>query len=350
MERVSLAHGDGGQLANQLIKDLFIELFGHKEEAKLDAALFTLGGAEKIAITTDSFVIRPIFFPGGDIGKLAVTGTVNDLAVSGAVPLYLTVGFIIEEGFLITDLRKIVESIAKEAKNAQVKIIAGDTKVVEKGKAEGIYINTSGIGIVHKQKIHPESFTVGDSVIISGTVGDHAISILSARNELGIETDLASDCASLNHMIQDVLQSTEQVRIMRDPTRGGLATSLVEICEDFGVTIEIEEVLIPVKEQVKGACDLLGYEPIYLANEGKVLFIVNSDAEQHVLSILHQHKLGEDARVIGKVSEVINQANDDPKKINDNDVTKKGRLVLRTSLGSTRRLDRLAGILLPRIC
>lgn len=332
MERISLAHGDGGELANQLIKELFIEAFGHREEAKLDAAILSLK-AEKIAVSTDSFVVHPIFFPGGNIGKLAVTGTVNDLAVSGAVPLYLTVGFIIEEGLLISELREIVNSIAIEAKKAQVKIIAGDTKVVEKGKAEGVYINTTGIGVIDRQQLHPETISVGDSVIISGTLGDHAIAILSARGELGIQTDLESDCASLNLMIQNVLQSTEHVRIMRDPTRGGLATSLVEICEDFNVTIELEEAILPIKEQVNGVCQILGYEPIYLANEGKVIFIIDSKDEQLVLSILQQHPLGQNARVIGKVKEK----------------TKSG-LLMRTALGSTRRLERLTGILLPRIC
>ncbi|MGD9677197.1 MAG: hydrogenase expression/formation protein HypE [Vulcanibacillus sp.] len=328
---ISLAHGDGGELAHNLIQEVFVNAFGHHEESKLDSAIVNLDG-NQVAISTDSFVVKPIFFPGGNIGKLAVAGTVNDIAVSGAIPKYLTAGFIIEEGFSVADLKKIVTSMADEAKKASVLIIAGDTKVVERGSADGIYINTTGFGIV-KSKINPASIEIGDSVIVSGTLGDHGIAILSARGDLGIMTDTISDCASLNGMINSVLESTNSVRIMRDPTRGGLATTLVEICEDFKVTIEIDETKLPIRDEVKGACDILGYEPIYLANEGKVIFIVGSGEEEKVLQILKENDIGLNAKVIGIVTS-----------------KEKGKLFLKTSLDTTRRLNRLSGMLLPRIC
>ena len=328
---ISLAHGDGGELAHNLIQEVFVNAFGHHEESKLDSAILNLDG-NQVAISTDSFVVKPIFFPGGNIGKLAVAGTVNDIAVSGAIPKYLTAAFIIEEGFSVVDLKKIVTSMAEEAKKAGVLIIAGDTKVVERGSADGIYINTTGFGIV-KSKINPASIEIGDSVIVSGTLGDHGIAILSARGDLGIMTDTISDCASLNGMINSVLESTNSVRIMRDPTRGGLATTLVEICEDFKVTIEIDETKLPIRDEVKGACDILGYEPIYLANEGKVIFIVGSDEEEKVLQILKEYDIGLNAIAIGSVTS-----------------KEKGKLFLKTSLDTTRRLNRLSGMLLPRIC
>ncbi|KXG44438.1 hydrogenase expression/formation protein HypE [Tepidibacillus decaturensis] len=336
-DRISLAHGDGGELAHQLIQEVFVDTFGHQEQAKLDAAILSIAHS-RIAISTDSFVIKPLFFPGGDIGKLAVTGTVNDLAVSGATPKFLTASFIIEEGFPIVDLKKIVQSMVEEAKKADVRIVAGDTKVVEKGSADGLYINTTGIGWIDEHHtVKPESMQEGDSIVISGTIGDHGIAILSARGDLGIQTEVQSDCVTLNHMIAEVLQAVNHVRIMRDPTRGGLATTLVEICEDFNVTMEIDEMLLPVRREVQGACDILGYEPFYLANEGKVIIIVGKEDEGKVLSILHQYEIGKEAKVIGKV-------------IGKGKGKGKGRLFLRTPLGSTRRLDRLSGMLLPRIC
>lgn len=329
---INMAHGDGGELAHQLIQEIFVNAFGHHEASKLDSAIVDMGGT-KIAISTDSFVVKPIFFPGGNIGKLAIAGTVNDIAVSGAIPKYLTAGFIIEEGFAISDLKEIVNTMAIEAKKAGILIVAGDTKVVERGSADGVFINTTGIGLIKDSKIDPSNIKEGDSIIISGTLGDHGIAILSARGDLGISTDLESDCASLNKMIEKVLQNTDCVKIMRDPTRGGLATTLVEICEDFNVTMEIDEMMIPIKNEVKGACDILGYEPIYLANEGKIIFIVGNDEEAKVLEIIKGFSTGVDAKVIGKVMN-----------------TEKGKLFLRTSLGTTRRLNRLSGILLPRIC
>lgn len=333
-ERISLAHGDGGELAHRLITEVFVRAFGHSEEARFDAALCSVP-AGKIAVTTDSFVVKPAFFSGGNIGKLAVAGTVNDLAVSGAVPLYLTAGFMVEEGFKIKELKEIVQTMAAEAEKANVRIIAGDTKVVEKGSIDGIYINTTGVGYYKDGKIpiSPAAMEPGDSIIVNGTIGDHGVAILAARGELGITTDLPSDCAALNGLIQHVLSETDGVRIMRDPTRGGLATTLVEIAEDFKATLEIEEELVPVRPEVQGACDILGYDPLYLANEGKVVFIVKKEEEERVLQLLKEHELGKNAAVIGRVVG-----------------REKGRLHLKTSLGSTRRLYRLSGMMLPRIC
>lgn len=332
-ERISLAHGDGGELAHRLIQDVFVDAFGHNEYARFDASIFPVASGQ-LAITTDSFVVNPLFFPGGNIGKLAVAGTVNDLAVSGATPLYLTTAFIIEEGFKLNELKEIVAGMAAEAKKANVRIIAGDTKVVERGSMDGLYINTTGVGILNEtKKPAPELITEGDSIIISGTVGDHGIAIVSGRGELGIKSDIHSDCASLNGLIQSVVENVNGVRIMRDPTRGGLATTLVEIAEDFEVTMEIEEEEIPIRNEVRGVCEILGFDPLYLANEGKVIFIVKKEDELEVLHLLKLHEHGREAKVIGHVTS-----------------KEKGRLHLRTGLGSTRRLNRLSGMMLPRIC
>lgn len=335
MQRISLAHGEGGELTHQLIQDIFIQSFGHSEQTQFDSAIITIP-AQTIAVTTDSYVVKPIFFPGGNIGKLAITGTVNDLAVSGAIPHVITAGFMIEEGFPIKSLKEIVNAMAQEAERAEVNIIAGDTKVVEKGSVDGIFINTTGLGVIQeKHRLKPEMVQEGDAVIISGTIGDHGVAILSARQELGLLTDVRSDCASLNHPIHELLGEIQGIRIMRDPTRGGLATTLVELCEDFHFTIEIEEASIPVRRDVQGACDILGYDPLYLANEGKVVIIVDSNDQQKVLDILKKHEMGKDASVIGQITSCHDQA---------------GKLFLKTAVGTTRRLNRLSGQLLPRIC
>jgi hydrogenase expression/formation protein HypE len=332
-ERISLAHGDGGELAHNLIQQVFVDSFGHNDFARFDAAVFNVP-MDKLALTTDSFVVKPLFFPGGNIGKLAIAGTVNDLAVSGAVPLYLTAAFIIEEGFKVKELKEIVQAMATEAEKANVRIVAGDTKVVEKGSIDGLYINTTGVGYVDPEKtVSPEAMEIGDSIIVNGTIGDHGVAILGARGELGIRTELESDCAALNGLISKVLDAVDGVRIMRDPTRGGLATTLVEIAEDFKVTMEIEEGNIPVRNEVRGACDILGFDPLFLANEGKVILIVKKGQEEQVLSILKEHEFGHNAAVIGRVTG-----------------KEKGQLHLRTGLGSTRRLHRLSGMMLPRIC
>lgn len=335
VRRISLAHGEGGELTHQLLQDVFLHTFNHAEHIRFDSAILP-NRVQKIAVSTDSYVVNPIFFPGGNIGKLAVTGTVNDLAVSGAVPKFLTAGFIIEEGFPLSDLKTIVQSMALEAINADVQIVAGDTKVVEKESVDGIFINTTGIGILpEKHPLQPEAIQVGDSVILSGTIGDHGISILTARQELGLLTKVQSDCASLHHMIHDLFTHIDGIRIMRDPTRGGLATTLVELCEDFQFSIRLEERSIPVRREVQGACDILGFDPLYLANEGKVVLIIDSKYEQRALQRLQKHPLGENACVIGKV-------------ISHQDSS--GKLLLQTLIGATRRLYRLSGMLLPRIC
>jgi hydrogenase expression/formation protein HypE len=330
---ISLAHGDGGELSHRLIQDLFVKEFGHHKEAMFDASILDLH-AKRIAVTTDSFVIKPIFFPGGTIGKLSVAGTVNDLAVSGAKPLYLTCGFVIEEGFPLSDLQTIVADMANEAKKAGVSIIAGDTKVVERGSCDGVYINTTGIGVVENQKVAP-SFQQGDAVIVSGTLGDHGLAILAARGELGIQIPVNSDCASLNAMLAEVIKAVDEVRIMRDPTRGGLATTLVEIAEDFSLNIVIKESQIPIKSQVMGACDLLGFDPLYIANEGKAIIIVPDHSKEEVLSVLRTFPEGKDADCIGTVAQINCDS---------------GRLLLETPLGAKRMLTRLAGTMLPRIC
>lgn len=335
VKRISLAHGEGGELTHQLIQDIFIPSFNHQQHTLLDAALFK-STSETLAVTTDSYVVKPIFFPGGDIGKLAITGTVNDLAVSGAIPKVITVGFIIEEGFPINQLKTIVESMAREAIHAEASIIAGDVKVVEKGCVDGLFINTTGIGVI--QDVHalqPENIQVGDYVILSGTIGDHGISILSAREELGLMTDIVSDCASLNHVTQNLLKEVDGIRLMRDPTRGGLATTLVELCEDFHFSVELDELRIPIRQEVEGACDILGFEPMYLANEGKVVIIVDANQKDTVLNILKNHEITKEATVIGEVIACSEQ---------------KGKLFITTPIGSKRRLFRLSGLLLPRIC
>ncbi|NOU93243.1 hydrogenase expression/formation protein HypE [Paenibacillus sp. LMG 31456] len=331
--RITLAHGDGGELSHRLIQEIFLTAFGSSSAPLMDASIQSMS-APRLAMTTDSFVVKPIFFPGGNIGKLSIAGTVNDLIVSGAKPLYLTCGFIIEEGFPLQDLKIIVQSMAEEAAKSQVSIIAGDTKVVERGSCDGIFINTTGIGAIYEhQHPMPDGMKEGDSVIVTGSIGDHGVAILTARNELGLRTEVLSDCASLNGMLEEALGNTKNIRIMRDPTRGGLATSLVEICEDFKVTIELDEEQIPVRPEVQGACELLGLEPIYLANEGKALIIVGKEEEAKLLEVLRRHPEGANATVIGRVTG-----------------TQKGQLQLRTVFGSSRRLNRLSGMLLPRIC
>jgi len=329
---ISLAHGDGGELSHRLIRDIFIEAFGSGGSALFDAASLGIEGS-RIAVTTDSFVIKPIFFPGGTIGKLAVAGTINDLAVSGSKPLYLTCGFVIEEGFPISDLKRIVEDMAAEARKTGVTIVAGDTKVVERGSTDGVYINTTGIG-VYKEGIGCSlEFEEGDAIIVSGSIGDHGIAVLAARGDLGITVPLNSDCASLNKMLWEVLENTDGILIMRDPTRGGLATTLVEISEDFSLTIKLNELDLPVKQEVHGVCDLLGFDPLYLANEGKAIIIVGDKEKEKVLDILRRFKEGKDAVVIGSI---IGK--------------EKGQLLLETPLGSKRLLSRLSGTMFPRIC
>ncbi|MGD8191319.1 hydrogenase expression/formation protein HypE [Brevibacillus ginsengisoli] len=335
---ITLAHGEGGEQTHQLIQSLFARHFGNHAESVFDGTVLPLtqaGTTGELVITTDSFVVHPLFFPGGNIGKLAIAGTVNDLVVSGAVPAYLTAAFILEEGFSLEQLERIVSSMAEEANKAGVRIVAGDTKVVEKGKADGVFINTTGIGFrpAKAAQLSPAYCQEGDVIIVTGTVGDHGTAILMERENFGIEHKAESDCASLNHMLLEVLEKHEGIRLMRDATRGGLATVLVEWAEDFGLTIELEEEKVPVSETVQGISRILGYDPLYLPNEGKAVLLVDRQEAESVLQVLRSHEEGSQAAVIGTVNK-----------------TSGSQLLLCTPLGMHRRLNRLTGIQLPRIC
>ncbi|MBI9053776.1 MAG: hydrogenase expression/formation protein HypE [Bacteroidales bacterium] len=334
-ELITLNHGGGGKASQDLIKNIFIKSFGDPRSILSDSAILKID-SNKIACTTDSFVIDPIFFPGGDIGKLAVCGTVNDLAVSGAVPKYLTVSFILEEGLPIKDLKRIVESISVQAKLANIKIVAGDTKVVNNGKCDKIFINTTGIGIFENDYTYigsGEKVSVGDKLLVNGTIGDHSIAVLGARNELDFKTDIQSDCACLNELIQSVLKAGKRVKFMRDVTRGGLATVLNELVGIVNLGLELEEKEIPVKESVRGLCEVLGFDPLYLANEGKVLMVVHPDDAEGVIEILNKNLLGIESRIIGEV------VSDHP-----------GMVIGKTEIGGKRIINMLQGEQLPRIC
>lgn len=333
-ERVLLAHGSGGELSHQLVASLFAKSFQNPLLQPLDdSAVFSAEGT-RWAFTTDSYVVTPIFFPGGDIGKLAVCGTVNDLAMSGAQPLFLSAGFIIEEGFLFSDLKRIVQSMQKTSAEAGVSIITGDTKVVNRGAADRVFINTAGIGRIPPGiLISGHNARPGDKVLVSGTMGDHGVAILSAREGLEFSTALVSDCAPLNQLVKKLVTLSPQIHCLRDPTRGGLSSTLNELARQSGVGIWVEENRIPVKEEVRGACELLGFEPWNLANEGKLVAIVEAGAAETVLRGMREHPLGRDAAMIGEVKE-------DPP----------GKVILRTPIGSTRLLDMMVGESLPRIC
>jgi hydrogenase expression/formation protein HypE len=301
--KIMLGHGSGGKLMHALIEDIFIKHFSNsilKEQT--DSAILQVGSSE-IAFTTDSFVIDPLFFPGGNIGKLAVCGTVNDLAVSGAEPLYLSVSFIIEEGFPISDLEIIVESLATEAKKAGVLIVTGDTKVVNKGKCDKLFINTAGIGLISKQySLVSKALDIraGDVIIVNGTIGDHGMAVMNARESFNFKTNVESDCASLNHMIREVLDKSS-VKFMRDPTRGGVATVLNELVGKTKLGIEIDESSLPINPGVKAMCELLGINPLHIANEGKVLIVAAEKEGLEVLEILKKNELGKKSTIIGRV-------------------------------------------------
>jgi hydrogenase expression/formation protein HypE len=333
-DRILLAHGSGGESSHELIASLFVRVFDNPLLHPLDdSATIPLEGL-RLAFTTDSYVVTPIFFPGGDIGKLAVCGTVNDLSTSGARPLFLSSGFIIEEGFLLSDLKKIVSSMQKTASEAGVKIATGDTKVVNRGGADGIFINTAGIGLIPPGvMISGANARPGDQVLLSGTIGDHGVAILSAREGLQFSTALESDCAPLNDLVAKMVSASPEIRCLRDPTRGGLSSTLNELARQSGVGIWVEESRIPVQEEVRGACELLGFEPWNLANEGKLVAIVAAGGAEAVLGAMQAHPLGRNAVRIGEVRE-------DPP----------GKVLLRTPLGSTRILDMMVGEPLPRIC
>jgi len=333
-DRILLAHGSGGELSHQLVDSLFAKHFQNPLLQPLDDSAVISAEGGKWAFTTDSYVVTPIFFPGGDIGKLAVCGTVNDLSMSGAQPLYLSAGFIIEEGFRFSDLKRIVESMQRTAAEAGVAIITGDTKVVNRGAADGVFINTAGIGRVPPGiRISGHNARPGDKVLVSGTIGDHGVAILSAREGLEFSTALVSDCAPLNHLVKRLIAASPHIHCLRDPTRGGLSSTLNELARQSGVGIWVEEERIPMKEEVRGACELLGFEPWNMANEGKLVAIVAADAAEAILGEMSEHLLGRDAAIIGEVRE------DFP-----------GKVVLRTPIGSTRILDMMVGEPLPRIC
>ena len=335
-EKILLSHGSGGEMSHKLIKHLFVRYFDNQILAGLsDSAVLGVCPGEPV-FTTDSYVVDPLFFPGGDIGKLAVCGTVNDLAVAGANPVYLSAGFIIEEGMEMETLEKIVKSMADEAHNSGVQIVTGDTKVVNKGKADQLFINTSGVGFLNPRSYGVSSgneIKAGDKIIINGYTGDHGIAVLAAREQLNIASKIESDCASLNKLISKITKNIEGVRFMRDLTRGGLATVLCEISEDRYYGIEVDESSVPVREEVKGVCEMLGMEPIFIANEGKFVTIVDGDEAEKLLSMMHSEKLGQHASIIGEV------VDEHP-----------GRVVMNTEIGGTRIIDMLAGEQLPRIC
>jgi len=333
-EYVTLNHGSGGNQTHELVKHVFVKRFGMIEPLT-DSAILKEPGFT-LAITTDSYVVDPLFFPGGNIGKLAVCGTVNDLAVSGAVPLYLSASFIIEEGFRMSDLEIIAGSMAEEASNAGVKIVAGDTKVVEKGKCDKLFITTSGTGILKPDLDHISTgkrIKSGDKLIINGPVGNHAIAVLGARNRLDFSTSVISDCASLNYLIQTVLNECKEIHFMRDLTRGGLATVLNELAQMISSGIIIDETSIPVDDPVKGLCEILGFDPLYLANEGKILIVTGDEEHKKVLEILHSHPSGKHSAVIGEI-------------VPDH----KDYVILNTLIGGKRILDIPSGMQLPRIC
>jgi hydrogenase expression/formation protein HypE len=331
-ENITLAHGAGGKATQTLIEAVFLDAFRNPLLEPLDdGARFSVDGASMV-FTTDSYVVSPLFFPGGDIGDLAVNGTVNDLAVSGATPLHLSAGFILEEGFPVADLRRVVESMRAAAEAAGVQIVTGDTKVVERGKADGCYINTAGVGVVRRPlggDVRP-----GDVVLVSGPIGEHGVTIMLARGELDIEADLVSDTAALNGLVATLLDACgDGVRRMRDATRGGVATILNEVAGDAGVAVVVDEDAIPVRPDVRGACELLGIDPMYVACEGRMVTIVSEEVADTALKTLRSHPLGADASVIGKIK-------DDPP----------GLVLLRTAFGGTRIVDLLVGDPLPRIC
>ncbi|MFN3532234.1 MAG: hydrogenase expression/formation protein HypE [Candidatus Brocadia sp.] len=332
--KITLAHGSGGKLTHELVKQLFLPNFNNSTLSQLgDSALLQLNGM-KLAFTTDSYVVKPIFFPGGDIGRLAVCGTINDLAVVGARPMFLSAGFIIEEGLEMSLLEKVVHSMKETASFTGVGIVTGDTKVVEKGSADGLYINTCGIGIVDdKINLSTSFIEVGDKIIVSGTIGDHGLAVLSERESLGFNPPIQSDCAPLSNLIGKLIDSGANIKFMRDPTRGGLATTLNEMVNTQKYGILIEEQNIPVKDEVRALCEILGYDPLYIANEGKVVIVVASNDAVKIRNLLKEDDLGKDAEIIGEVIE-----------------GSYGKVCLKTVIGGTRIIDMLVGEQLPRIC
>lgn len=329
---ITLDYGSGGRKTSQLIDELIVPALKNEVLCQLnDGAV--LAGNEKLTFSTDSFVVSPRFFPGGNIGKLAVCGTVNDVAMCGGEPKYLSLAFIIEEGLPISELREIVSSIAKAAEDAGVMIVTGDTKVVEKGKCDGIYINTAGIGFLRKENLSPDNIEVGDKVIVSGFIGDHGTAVMLSREPDLLESDIKSDCAPLHRAAQKLWQLGDDLRVLRDPTRGGVATTLNEFTENRPFSIELTEKRLPIRPAVHAACEILGLDPLYCANEGKLLAIVKADRADEALALLRECPEGKDAAVIGTVTERY-----------------PGKVVLDTAFGGARVLSKLTGAQLPRIC
>jgi hydrogenase expression/formation protein HypE len=331
---VLLAHGSGGKLSQELVRQMFVGELANETLCRLDdSARLEIGGG-RLAFTTDSYVVSPIFFPGGDIGRLAICGTVNDLSTSGATPKYLSLAMIIEEGFSFDELSRVVKSIKETAAEAGVCIVTGDTKVVNRGKADKLFINTAGIGVIPPGvNISGANAKAGDVVMLSGSIGDHGMAIMAQREGFNFKMPVESDCAPLNGMIAAVLGVTKNIHVLRDPTRGGLATTLNEIAAQSGVGVEIDESEIPVKDAVRTACELLGFDPLYVANEGKMVVIVAREDAGKTLEAMKANRYGADASIIGEITS-----------------EHKNRVVLRTALGARRIVDMLSGELLPRIC
>lgn len=332
--KILLAHGSGGMLSQKLLEDHFLPSFLNPILGALDDGAIIDINNQRICMSTDTYVVDPIFFPGGDIGKLAVCGTINDLAMCAGRPLFLSVAVIIEEGFLIEELDRIISSMADTASEAGVNIVTGDTKVVPNGKGDKIFINSTGIGLVeYHGNISGMNAQTGDKIILSGTIGDHGMAVMSKREGLGFSGEICSDVAYLNKMVADILSISLNIHCMRDPTRGGIASVLNELAEKSKKTFHIEEEAVPVRPQVKGACEILGIDPMYVANEGKMLAIVGPEDVGKVLNSIRSHPLGKEASIIGKVGE-----------------DSKGEVILNTIIGGKRMLDRPAGEILPRIC
>ena len=333
-ERILLSHGSGGKLSYNLIKELFLANFNNIYLKKLDDGALLNIGSLNLAYSTDSYTVDPLFFNGGNIGELAVYGTVNDLAMCGATPLYLSCSFIIEEGILLSLLKKIVLSMKEASAIAKVDIVTGDTKVVNKGAADKIFINTTGIGIVEEGvNISGSNARVGDIIIINGPIGNHGIAVLSEREGLKFETDINSDAAPLSSLVADMLEISKDIHVLRDPTRGGLSTTLNEIALSSNVEIEIDEENIPVQEGVRAACEILGYDPLYMANEGKLVAFVSPEVAPEVLKKMRRNKYGKESKIIGRVTK-----------------KSEGKVYLRTTIGGKRIVDMLTGEQLPRIC
>ncbi len=331
---ITLAHGSGGKATRTLVEGLFLEELGNPLLDRLgDSAIVPLNGS-RLAFTTDSYVVKPIFFPGGSIGELAVNGTVNDLAVSGARPLVLSAAFVVEEGFAVPELRRVAADMAAAAAAADVMVATGDTKVVERGKGDGVYVNTAGVGIVPDGvSLDPTLVREGDRVLVSGTLGDHGMAVMIARGELELEVDLASDTAPVHELAAALLELGASVRWLRDPTRGGLATALNELAQQAGVAVALDESALPLRPEVVGACEILGIDPLYVANEGKLVAVVAPEAAESALEALCRQRLGSEAAIIGEIR-----------------AEPAGLVLLETSFGGSRIVDMLVGDPLPRIC